>query len=29
MSRIDFETLVDAEKAINKLDRVFRKVSRF
>jgi len=29
MSRVDFETLIDAEKAVNKLDRLFKKVARF
>jgi hypothetical protein len=29
MNKVDYTTLVDIEKAIMKLDRIFRKVSQF
>lgn len=29
MNKVDYETLIDVEKAIDKMDRLFRKVAKF
>lgn len=29
INKVDYSTLIDVEKAIDKMDRLFRKVSKF